>query len=143
VRTPFTEAFHDARLWRLRAKAAARQGMETREVSGASSAEANDEAWRRTLLTTDPSRVLSRSLAAARRAASLARTPSEAGRAATLRVPLECDAGHHREELRQAKKLAAIERGSRHSLTILLRAARCNGEDRLARETAAALEAMP
>lgn len=141
--TPFEAAVYEARVWRARAKATAKQEMELREVALPGEETTDEEAWRRALLDADPSRATQRALAASHRASDLARTPAEKGRAAALRVMVECEAGHHREELRQARRLARIEGSSRHALTVLLRAARCNGEDRLARATTEKLEAMP
>lgn len=143
VETPLENALHQARLWRLRAKSTAKQAMELRAATVSGTEATDDEAWRRTLLNADPTGAIDRALIAARQASELARTPEETGRATTLRVMLECDAGHHREELRQARALAALTPGSPHALTVLLRAARCNEEEALARRTADALDALP
>jgi len=143
VKTPFEETLHQARFWRLQAKAGARRAMEAHDVAHPPAGATDDEALRRALMGADPKRALARALAAARQAASRARTPAERSRAAALRVMLACEAGHHREELRQARLLATLERGSYHSLTVLLRAARCNGDEDLARRTADAMAALP
>lgn len=142
IQTAFDTALHEAQMGWLKAKAKAKQRMEERDAATPMSGEADAEALRRTLMIADPVGDIHHALAAARRASSLARTPAEARRAATLRVMLECNTGHHREELRQAKRLAALERGSRHSLPVLLRAARCNEETALAERTTAALDAL-
>lgn len=142
VETPFEDALHQARLWRLRAKTTAKQAMEIRASTVSGTEATDDEAWRRTLLNADPTGAIDRALIAARQATELARTPEETGHATTLRVMIECDAGHHREELRQARALATLDPGSPHALTVLLRAARCNEQEVLARRTADALEAL-
>jgi hypothetical protein len=143
VKTPFEESLHQARFWRAQAKVAAKQAMEANVAALPDAGDTDDEAWRRGLMSADRKQALRRALASARQASTLARTPAEQSRAAAFRVMVECEAGHHREELRQARALAAIERGSPHALTVLLRAARCNGDEELARSTAATLEAMP
>jgi hypothetical protein len=125
----------------MQAREAVKREMEAREAADPVDAAALDgEAWRRSLLHADRGGALRRALAAARRAATLARVAEEASRAAELLVLLECEAGHHREELRQARKLVVLERRSRNSLTVLLRAARCNGFEPLAQDAAAAIE---
>jgi hypothetical protein len=141
VQSPFEEALYQARFYRLRAKAAAKHAMELNDAALPGAGDTDREAWRRTLMTGAPQRALGRAVAEARRATALARTVAEQSRAATVRVMIECEAGHHREELRQARRLVAIERGSGHALRVLLRAARCNGEDALAHRCVARLEA--
>jgi hypothetical protein len=125
----------------MQAREAVKRAMEEQEARDPIGAAAMDgEAWRRGLLAVDRGGLLRRALRAARQASALASNPEEASRAAELLVMLECDAGHHREELRQARRLVALQRRSLRSLTVLLRAARCNDLEPLARQIAAELE---
>jgi hypothetical protein len=138
----FERALAVAREGRMQAREAVRRAMEEREARDPVGAAALDgEAWRRGLLATDRNGWLRRALRSARQASALARDRGEACRAAELRVMLECEAGHHREELRQAKRLVALEHRSGHSLSILLRAAGCNERRPLAHRIAAEMDA--
>jgi hypothetical protein len=56
-----------------------------------------------------------------------------------LLVVLECDAGHHAAELRQARRLVSLQHGSWRSLWVLHRAATCNGDIALMRQASAAI----
>jgi hypothetical protein len=69
----------------------------------------------------------------AHRAVELARTPREEYRVALLRVRIECDAGDHEEELRQARRLMALAPDDPQSLRVLQHAAGCSGDTRLQR----------
>jgi hypothetical protein len=86
---------------------------------------------------------LRQALTVAERAARLATTRDEQYRSALLLARLDCDAGYHERELTQARKIAALVPGSTVSLSVLWRAARCNGLTILARETEEALGALP
>jgi hypothetical protein len=139
--TGFERALVAAREGRMQLREAVKRAMEQREAedpAGAAAMEA--EAWRRGLLAAGRGASLHQALHDARRASVLASDREEATRAAELLVMLECEAGHHREELRQAQKLAVLQRRNGRSLTVLLRAARCNDLDRLARQVSAELD---
>jgi hypothetical protein len=116
------------------------EAWEERDPARAGDADA--EAWRRGVLTVDRGGDLRRARARAQQAEKLARTPAEASRAAELLVLLECEAGHHAAELRQARRLVALQNGNWRSLTVLRRAAVCNGQAALAQQTSATLAAM-
>jgi hypothetical protein len=138
----FERSLAAAREGQMQAREAVKRAMEEHEGQDPVGAASMDpEAWRRGLLAADRGGLLRRSLRAARRASTLANDREEASRAAELLVMLECDAGHHRDELRQAQRLAALQRRDRRSLGVLLRAARCNGLEPLARQIAAELDA--
>ena len=83
---------------------------------------ADVEGWRRRLMARDRTGDVGRALAAAREAASLARTPDEEYRAREWLVLIECDAGDHREELRQARRLVNLQPQNENSWTSLRRA---------------------
>jgi hypothetical protein len=81
-------------------------------------------------------------LAAAHRAEALAKTPAEAALAFSSRARLECYAGHHQEELRQAKKLVRLEPKKDFAWVVLLMAARCNHLEALEQQAERALEKL-
>jgi hypothetical protein len=138
----FERALAAAREGRMQACEAVKRAMEQREAEDPAGAAAMDaEAWRHGLLAADRGGAFHRALRAARQASTLARNEAEASRAAVLLVMLECDAGHHREELRQAHRLAALQHRNRMSLSVLLRAARCNELEPLARQLSAEMAA--
>jgi hypothetical protein len=137
----FERALAAAREGRMQAREAVKRAMQHLEEEDPAGAAAMDaEAWRRGLVAADRGGVLSRALRAARRANTLVSNPEEASRVAELRVMLECEAGHHQEELRQAQKVAGLQRRNWRSLTILLRAARCNEQEELVRQLSAELD---
>jgi hypothetical protein len=137
----FERALAAAREGRMQAQEVVMRAMEEREAQDPIGAAVMDgEAWRRGLLAADQNGGLLRALRAARQASALASDREEASRAAELLVMLECEAGHHREELRQAQRLVALQRRNRRSLTVLLRAARCNEREPLARQVSADLD---
>src|SRR5262245_57435163 len=135
----FQAALRDARRWRTLALASMNRELAVWQVEHPQEASAGDEALRSGLLTADHGGYLHRARAAARRAAELARQPMEAARAAELRVLIECESGHHQEEMRQALRVVALEGRSQHALKILRRAAICNGDQKQAQEIEAAL----
>jgi hypothetical protein len=100
------------------------------------------ESWRRRLMAQDRTGDLGRALAAAREAALLARTPDEEYGAREWLVLIECDAGDHREELRQARRLAALQPQNEISWTSLRRAAHCNRLPALARRASARISTI-
>lgn len=141
--SPFEVALQEAKAWRLQAREAAKREMEAWEAQNpAAAGEADAEAWRRGVLAIDRGGDLRRARARARQAERLARTTAEAARAAELLVLLECEAGHHATELRQARRLVALRHGDWRALTVLRRAAICNGQRALVGQTAAALSAL-
>jgi hypothetical protein len=97
----------------------------------------NQEQWRRQLMAADRSGELKHALKWGRHAAALARTPEDTYMAARLLDRLECDAGHHDEELAHARKLMALQPRNIESLMLLQRAAVCNHRELLAELTAA------
>lgn len=126
-RSPFEAALRHARWWRTCAREAAKRELEAQESRDpAGTAGVDPEAWRRGLLVVDRGAFLRRARRQAQRAVILARTPREACRAAELMVLIECETGHHRAELQQARWLVALAHGSRRSRTVLRRAERCN-----------------
>jgi hypothetical protein len=141
--SPFEAALQEAKAWRLRAREVAKREMEAwEERDPARAGDADAEAWRHGVLAVDRGGDLRRARARARQAEKLARTPAEASRAAELLVLLECEAGHHAAELRQARRLVALQHGNWRSLTVLRRAAICNSQAALAQQTSATLAAM-
>jgi hypothetical protein len=141
--SPFEAALQEAKTRRLRAREAAKQEMEAREARDPAAADVADaEAWGRGVLALDRGGDLRCARDRARQAEKLARTSAEAAQAAELLVLLECEAGHHAAELRQARRLVALQHGSRRSLMVLRRAAVCNGQAAMARQTSATLATM-
>lgn len=100
------------------------------------------EAMRRGLMAADATGALDRARRAALQAESLARTRSERYRVAMLRVLLECESGHHRLELQQARRGVALDPRSAQAWMVLRRAAICNGRSRLARQAGERIEAL-
>jgi hypothetical protein len=70
---------------------------------------------------------LHRALAAARRAATLVRSPAEAYRVAEHLARLEHEAGEHQQELLQAKRMIVLDPNNQLSLVTLRRAQACRG----------------
>src|SRR5205807_619912 len=101
------------------------------------------DARRQYLMRLDRSGALGRARVAARRAAVLARTPSERWHAAELLARLECDAGHHQAELRYARQLIALRPQQRASWETLKHAAVCNGDFWLVQQADETLEGLP
>jgi hypothetical protein len=99
------------------------------------------EVWQ-SLLARDRDGNLRRARDAARRAVALAQTPVEEYRAATLLAIIECELGHHRAELQQARRLVNLEPRNRNSLLAMRRAAECNGMAAVAQQSAAALRKL-
>jgi hypothetical protein len=102
-----------------------------------------DAALRRQLLAADHSGDLGWAHMQAQVAAALAHTAAEKYAAAVLLARIECDAGDHRAELEQARRLMALAPRRRSSLHVLWRAARCNGLEPLARRADAVLRTLP
>jgi hypothetical protein len=140
-RTPSEAALHEARwLW----------GQAIMHVKPALEAEAEadpggapyQESTRRRLMATQEGPTLRRAAGAARRALSLARAPEERFQATVWLACIECDRGHHGEELRLARSLRELRPGSAESLVALRRAARCNGLSRVAWQADQALRTL-
>jgi hypothetical protein len=127
--SPSEEILRDAAKWRMSAEAAVIEQRETLiESLGPEFSEHIDhDQWRRELMARDQSGYLRRALVSAHRAAELARSPQELYRATRLLFLLECEAGHHREELRQAQKLAALAPSREDARAALAHALHCNG----------------
>jgi hypothetical protein len=72
----------------------------------------------------------------------MAQTRNETYQAALLLARIDCDTGHHAEELRQARRLMALKPREMVSLTCLERAAKCNRLGPLQQRAARAIEAL-
>ena len=83
-----------------------------------------------------------RAPAPARRTAVLARIPGKAYEAVVLLARIDCDAGDHKAELEQARRLMALAPRRRVSLTVLWRAASCNGLASVERQPDLALQTL-
>jgi hypothetical protein len=101
----------------------------------------DQERFRLQLMARDRGGNLRVALARARRAATLAQTRAEAYDSALLLARLDCEAGHHGEELVQARRLMVMAPHSPVSLLMLRRAAQCNGLLSLERRAEAAFSA--
>jgi hypothetical protein len=128
-RTPSAEALWQGRRHRVQAQNAVKRQREAQlEALSPEAAEAMDtEEWRRLLAARDPGGHLRRARAAALAGLALARTPQEEYQARVWLVLIECDAGHHREELQHARRLMKLDPRNELSLLSLRHAARCNG----------------
>jgi hypothetical protein len=129
--------------YRIRAKLAVEREFEALEAWGPEAdRDGHEHDWRRQLLARDRGGDLRRARRAARQAAALARTPGEAYRAALLLACLDCDAGDHSAELRQARRMMALQPHCQASLGALRHAAWDNGLEPLARQATVALRAL-
>jgi hypothetical protein len=142
-RTPVTQALRDAALWRMRAREVVKREMEeceqaTQDMPGVESS----EAMRRRLMAQDGSGELRRALGAAAKAEAMARTPREAYQVAELEVLLQCEAGHHLQELREACRLVQLRPDSPRAWMVFRRAAICNRRAPLCRRAGSRLEAL-
>jgi hypothetical protein len=127
-RTPCERTLGEARLWMMRAMQQANEERDALEAAAPEPVPGNvQEAWWRQRMARDHSGYLRQALTAAWRAATLARTPDETFHAALLLARLECYAGHHREELRQARRAVALHPEDPSALQALRHAAACNG----------------
>jgi hypothetical protein len=127
-RTPFELALQQARTLQLRAVQDVNEERAALEAESPRAVSSDDqEAWWRQLMAHDRSGYLRRARAAAQHAAALARTRDEKCHAALVLTRLECYAGHHREELRLARRLIAMQPGDESALQALRRAEVCNG----------------
>jgi hypothetical protein len=88
------------------------------------------EAWRLQEMARDAGGDLSRARALAADAASQARTPAEAYRAAEFLVLVEHEAGHHEAEWRQAARLLELAPGSERAQRVWRRAVECRPRTR-------------
>jgi hypothetical protein len=102
----------------------------------------DNEGWRRRLMAQDRTGELGRALIAAREAVNLAWGPVEEYQAREWLALMDCDAGQHQDELRQARRLVKLEPRNLVSLTSLRRAAECNHLWALARDVDAQLEPL-
>jgi hypothetical protein len=127
--SPAEQALREAAKWWMSAEEAVITERETLiESMGTTFSEHIDhDQWRRELMARDQSGLLRRALGCASRAAELARSPQEEYRAVRLLARLECDAGHHREELQQARRLMALAPSREDAASALVHALRCNG----------------
>jgi hypothetical protein len=127
-RTLCERTLGEARSWMMRAMQQVNEERDVLEAAAPEPVPGNVlEAWWRQRMARDRSGYLRRALATARRAAALARTPKEEYHVALLLTRLECYAGHHREELRQARRLIALHPEDASAVQALRHAAACNG----------------
>jgi hypothetical protein len=103
---------------------------------------ADREEWRRRLMAQDRTGDLRKALITVREAQRLARGRQEEYLAREWWALIACDAGLHREELAQAKRMVVLEPRNIVSLTSLRRAARCNHQWALARQADAQLRPL-
>jgi hypothetical protein len=134
----FEQALREAMAWRLRAARIVNQKREALEAGEPGDTEprgpkdANAETLRLQLMARDRGGYLRRAREAARRAAALARNREEKYRSVELLARIEHDAGHHRRELEQARRLMKLDPQNPLSLMVLRRAATCTGQQELA-----------
>lgn len=131
-RSPSQKALRAARAYRLGARRAVKDEREALlEIASPEIATLLDtEEWRQLLMARDHRGLMHRAQVQARQAAALARTPTEAHEAALLLARIECDMGHHQEELRQARASMALQPKNPDSLVVWHRAAFCCGLER-------------
>lgn len=142
--SPSGQALREARAEWLRAEQAAARELEAwPEQQPDTIVRHLTDAHRQCLMALDRAGDLRRARAAAQRAAALARTATEAYRAAMVLARIECDAGDHHAELRQARRMMALRPQVRGSWETLKHAAVCNGLGGLARQADAALAKLP
>jgi hypothetical protein len=55
---------------------------------------------------------------------------------------IECELGHHNQELQQARRLAMLRPGYLGALQVLRKAATCNGQQTLARQLTAKIQTL-
>jgi hypothetical protein len=138
-----TETLCGARWRRTQAREVVKREMEAREqeTPGAPGVE-NAEELRRRLMSADKSGELQRAVDTAARAEAMSHTASDRYRVAELQVLLQCDAGHHRRELLEARKLVDLRPDSPRAWMVLRRAAICNRLEPLRRRAEARLQAL-
>jgi hypothetical protein len=142
--TPAARALWEAQGWRLQAFLAAdaeREALEASDPGPLTSVE-REASRRRRLIAADRGGYLDRARDAARRSAALARTPDEAARAAALLARLECYAGQHAAELRQARRLVKLAPRKPEFWLALRRASRCVGQEALVRQADSKLASL-
>jgi hypothetical protein len=98
--------------------------------------------WRRQLMSRDRTGDLKQAWAAVQRAQTLARTPVDHYHVTVWLAKLACDRGHHQEELKYARRLIALQPRNHTSWGALMRAAECNGLERLAQAARAKVKAL-
>jgi hypothetical protein len=143
ARPPFEAALREAVAYRIKAHRIVRAEIDALEAWDPEAGAGLDwTSWGQPRLSADRSGYLHRARVAGLRADALARTPVDAYRAAMCLAYLEHDAGHHQAELRQARRLMALQPRQDISLAVLQRAALCNELPALARQAEAALAAV-
>jgi hypothetical protein len=100
------------------------------------------EPWRLEHMAIDRHGYLRRAQQAALRATTLARSREEKHRASEHLARIEHELGHHEAELKQAERLMEPAPRDPISLTLMGRAAMCNGRKDLARRTEAVLATL-
>jgi hypothetical protein len=127
---PIEELLKEAARHRTRAKLAVSEELSALEVwDPEGMKDSNPEAWRLRQLSIDPDGNLKRAQTAAQRAAALARTSTDAYRAAELLVLIKHELGRHEAELGHAQSLVRLRPHDPSALSVLRRAERCNGLD--------------
>lgn len=144
ARSSSGEALREARVEWIRAEQQVARALEQGpEAQPDGIVEHRTDALRQQLMALDRNGDLRRAGAAARRAEALASTPAQAYRAAAVLARIECDAGDHAAEIRQARRMVALRPRVRGSWEALKHAAVCNRLESLARQADAALEKLP
>lgn len=124
----FEGALREARWRRATARDAIQPDLDAADAADPEGLDgAATEALRRELMARDRCGELARASAAAQRAATLSRTPVERYRASELLVQIDCNAGRHRQELQEARKLVELRPRSLRALAVLRKAEVCNG----------------
>jgi hypothetical protein len=141
AQTPFETSMATAMRLYLRAEAASTQQL---DVAGEWDPDALNgsapEHYRRVLMAR--TRELGLAEEAAREAERRAGNKGESYRALLLLARIECDLGHHRTELEEAKQLAALRPQDPGAFLVLRRAAQCNGQAALARQAELKLDRL-
>jgi hypothetical protein len=96
--------------------------------------------YRQDLMARNPDTALARG--EARRALALADSLKQCCRAVRLLAHIECDSGHHRAELQQARRLMVLAPREARSLMLLQHAAHCNGLKALEQQSERALQRL-
>jgi hypothetical protein len=123
--SPADQALREARQKRLQAEAEVDRERYAAEAWDPEAARIDPSQWRQQLMAT--SVPLKAAREAALRARELAQTTDERYNARRLLAWIECNLGHHRAELREARRLVALKPEQKQAWLWLRRAARCNG----------------
>ena len=140
-RSPSEAALDEARRWHLLAQMGVNQRLEALEAWDPSAIDpSTPEINRRQFIA--GAGEMRRAREAACQAVALARSRPETCRALCVLARIECDLGHHQEELRHAETVVRLGPHDPQSWSELLHAARCTGRTELERRADAALQAL-